>query len=909
MSTPDESPAAAIAAFFNSRRILQIDWENGRAATVTDHSMEPDAPPAAPARVTVDPSAPRLGFEAGTFETTFALDTLPRVPEPELAAWIAEIFRVTRRHLLVVVPAAPRRDRAWWESRFIAAGFRRHPRLMDVVPYEQLEREDAHIHLVFEKMPAACLSQFPLEALKAERDLHMDMLRESGRRSDAHLARYVMARRYLPAEGLVLDAACGLGYGSAILGGANPALKVVGMDNSDFAVRYAESAISPVYPNVEFRRGDVCDLRGFPDGSASLVVSFETVEHLREPDLFLREIRRVLKPGGVFVCSVPNMWVDEDGRDPNPWHFHVFDFPRLATLCGRHLSVAHAYLQTAGGGMKLAGSPRALRRVDMPVTPLSGDAEWWLIAARKPDASVCPSAENGRVLVFTHAPEHPLFSSWLSDFPLPVSYVTDAEADFAFPDDTALVVTFDCYREPMVTLLRRAAEAGIPTLLLADGILEYRNTWEHPQLTPGSLYQPVVAHKLACIGRSQARVVESWGNAGRCEIVGSPRLDVYAGRSRRTRPADRPFRLLVMTAITPYFDEVQHAHVRRSLEDLKAHLATVPIEVCWRLTKGLDAEIGVDSLVTDLTGLELADVLQNVDAVVTTPSTSMIEAMLLGLPVALLDYCNRPHYVPAAWRITAPGHIAETIDGLRAPTTDRLLYQNHTLHDALECATPAAPRMRLLAEKMIEAGRAARAAGVPLSLPSRLIAAGQDEPAAVDEHVAPISLFPGHEPFARDDRRELQVENGHLRAYVAELRQASSQSLAPQPPASVGEDELQALRAKAALTLQWRVKLEAGIALAALHQRAAAVRLMVEGVKSVENCRHPGVIIEAIVETAAHLAPLDPRRARPLLEAVLPLARRFEQNAYADRAARLLSGIDAASLRPAAPARPEPANA
>jgi hypothetical protein len=47
-------------------------------------------------------------------------------------------------------------------------------------------------------------------------------------------------------------------------------------------------------------------------------------------------------------------------------------------------------------------------------------------------------------------------------------------------------------------------------------------------------------------------------------------------------------------------------------------------------------------------------VLASVDAVISTPSTAMLEGMLQGLPVAVLDFHNRPHYVPAANSVGVP---------------------------------------------------------------------------------------------------------------------------------------------------------------------------------------------------------------------------------------------------------------
>src|SRR5439155_366338 len=135
--------------------------------------------------------------------------------------------------------------------------------------------------------------QYPPLALKAERDLHMDMLRESGRRGDAHVARYQLAKDLVRGDELVLDAACGLGYGSALLAQAEPSARVTGIDLSPFAIDYAQANFVPRLPNLQFQRSDVCDLRAFADSSVGLVVSFETVEHLLKPELFLAEVQRV----------------------------------------------------------------------------------------------------------------------------------------------------------------------------------------------------------------------------------------------------------------------------------------------------------------------------------------------------------------------------------------------------------------------------------------------------------------------------------------------------------------------------------------------------------------------------------------------------------------------------------------
>lgn len=695
--------------------------------------------------------------------------SIARLPEADLVRWMTECRRVARRALWLSVPVTAARDRAWWEARLFAAGLRRHPRQLEVVAYADLEHEAPWLTLLLEPIPAAALARFPLTSLTAERELHMDMARESGRRSDAHIARYAMARRYLPSSGVVLDAACGLGYGSAVLGSTHPEVNVIGLDNSGFAVDYAAACFTPSYPNLQFRQGDVCDLSAFADASVELVVSFETIEHLRHPEHFLAEVRRVLVPGGRFVCSVPNMWVDDDGHDPNPWHFHVFDFAKLARLCAGFLTLEQAFRQTAGGGMTLHDAPRALEPVTLPVVDGAQDAEWWLVAAAKPRIAA-PSGPRTSILALTPDETHPHFASWLPQTGRPIVHAPHPDSDFVFPDDVALVVAVDCYHEPNVSLLRRAMAQRLPVLLLADGVLEYRNTWDHPQLTPGALFQPVLGTKIACLGRSQARILESWGNAGRCEIIGAPRLDHYATRARRVRAAGMPARVLVMTALNPAFTPAQLAQVRRSLHDVHRTLQEVtgpdgrPIEVIWRITQGLEAELGVANRASDFSGAELASVLEQVDAVISTPSTAAVEAMLLGLPVATLDYCNAPAYVHTAWRITAETHIRPTVAELLAPPAARMLYQETMLHDALECATPAAPRMVALVERMI-----AQSQGGTAPATTRLVPVEGYDAATPANAFDLAKLYPDDSQFTTYDVRTLQVELGLLRRQVAML--------------------------------------------------------------------------------------------------------------------------------------------
>lgn len=372
--------------------------------------------------------------------------------------------------------------------------------------------------------------------------------------------------------------------------------------------------------------------------------------------------------------------------------------------------------------------------------------------------------------------KNPLYTAWSQRLLTSCTFIEQYTADWVPPPVCALLVTTQQYRDVEVGILQRAMAENIPTLIIADGILEYRNTWLHPNIAPGSIFQPVMAHKIACLGRSQVRILESWGNLGKCEIVGAPRLDPLSGKQARKRNPGDSLRLLIMTAKTPGFTPDQTALIKRSLRDLKFWLTQRPnlngirIEPVWRLAQGLSKEIEVKNLLTDFSGRELAQILSTVDAVITTPSTAMLEAMLYGIPVALLDYNNFPQYVPAAWTIAAPRHIDSVLPELFDPPAAKMLYQDTILHDALEFRIPATVRMIELVETMVALGRDFRAQNKPIAFPRRILVDDQDGHHLPEQRFDMRTLYPEHPVFAEMDRTVLQVEVEHLRHEVRTLR-------------------------------------------------------------------------------------------------------------------------------------------
>jgi len=117
-----------------------------------------------------------------------------------------------------------------------------------------------------------------------------------------HWHRYAFASR-LARGRRVLDAACGEGYGSALL--ARVAASVLGVDLSTEAVAHAESRYAGT-PHLRFEAGDATALDHLPDASFDLIVSFETLEHVTAQERMLDGFSRLLAPHGLLVLSSPD---------------------------------------------------------------------------------------------------------------------------------------------------------------------------------------------------------------------------------------------------------------------------------------------------------------------------------------------------------------------------------------------------------------------------------------------------------------------------------------------------------------------------------------------------------------------------------------------------------------------------
>ena len=142
-----------------------------------------------------------------------------------------------------------------------------------------------------------------------------------------HLLRYILALDSVTNKD-VLDAGCGSGYGMYLM--SYFAKSVSGYDYSQEAIDEAKKFSYKCDCNLEIRNlEEDRPLNNHKHSKFDIVTCFETIEHVKNPEILLKNIRDVLNPKGIAYISTPN---DIKHTDKNKWHKVHFDFYSLFNL-------------------------------------------------------------------------------------------------------------------------------------------------------------------------------------------------------------------------------------------------------------------------------------------------------------------------------------------------------------------------------------------------------------------------------------------------------------------------------------------------------------------------------------------------------------------------------------------------
>ncbi len=112
-------------------------------------------------------------------------------------------------------------------------------------------------------------------------------------------------------EGDLLEIGCGEGRGIELL--LPKCQRYVAIDKIAAVIEKLQAQ----YRSVDFRQMNIPPIPEFEDNSFDRIISFQVIEHIKDDRLYLQEIKRILRPGGIALVTTPNR---KFTLTRNPWH-------------------------------------------------------------------------------------------------------------------------------------------------------------------------------------------------------------------------------------------------------------------------------------------------------------------------------------------------------------------------------------------------------------------------------------------------------------------------------------------------------------------------------------------------------------------------------------------------------------
>lgn len=111
-----------------------------------------------------------------------------------------------------------------------------------------------------------------------------------------------------------------------------PSCRCVGVEYNPELVELAHR----MFPGLDVRQGDVQELGVFGEEEFDVAVATAVIEHLEQPEIFIDQVVRILRPGGLLVMTAPDPFWEHVatfvGHLSEEQHHNVPNLRRLCSL-------------------------------------------------------------------------------------------------------------------------------------------------------------------------------------------------------------------------------------------------------------------------------------------------------------------------------------------------------------------------------------------------------------------------------------------------------------------------------------------------------------------------------------------------------------------------------------------------
>lgn len=249
----------------------------------------------------------------------------------------------------------------------------------------------------------------------------------------------------------------------------------------------------------------------------------------------------------------------------------------------------------------------------------------------------------------------------------------------------SLVITHS-YLSPRANYFVLQAKArGIPTLFLVDGPLEWSNSYLNPSLRKtnrffrGYLMEPLIHDAILAVSAAQGRYL-AFRNPDR-DITFMSYENKRLGSIEPAAQSGKRWQFLITTAKTPYFDDREKHNLVHLLRQLVTALEQGGYSCVFRIFDNALQE--ALSPRENLLEGSFEEVLQQVECVIGTPSSVLLQSMAAGKPVGTLVYRDSPLFYQSGWLVGDLASLEATLASMISREATRMEFQTFCLEQNL----------------------------------------------------------------------------------------------------------------------------------------------------------------------------------------------------------------------------------
>lgn len=220
-------------------------------------------------------------------------------------------------------------------------------------------------------------------------------------------------------------------------------------------------------------------------------------------------------------------------------------------------------------------------------------------------------------------------------------------------------------------LILKAKKNNIKTILVADGITDWANSFSNPMNNKYKLNQfhPILHDIFLCVGKDESEYFN---------FLGYKTMQYLPDRMAPTIPRlgrgnNQTF--LITTANTAYYNEDEKRFLVDLLKQIINQLKKLNIKYVFRIFDSkLIEELNIEASSNKKDG-SYEECLSNVDYVITTPSSISFTTMYHGKPLAHLIYRDSPIFIQSGWNLSGSINIEESLKKMMTYDVDRMNFQ------------------------------------------------------------------------------------------------------------------------------------------------------------------------------------------------------------------------------------------